>query len=157
MSATPSAVFNEQTIRVFVDSAAHYFKSNTPHAVELGSPYLSRSEPALLDYTGLIGISGRFHGCVYFTASANLVHQLLRDMGEAADNEELHLDLVGEIANILSGNARAVFGKDFMISVPVSFKGRPERIRMPKSVDPYVIPLHWQRKPATVVVCVEHE
>ena len=53
-------------------------------------------------------------------------------------SEELLVDLVGEVANTISGNARYVFGKDFMISVPVVIEGAPSSIHLPKDLRSYV-------------------
>ena len=38
------------------------------------------------------------------------------------------LDLVGEVANTISGNARKVFGREFLISVPVMIEGAVDKI-----------------------------
>ena len=80
----------------------------------------------IYDFTGVIGISGERQGCVYFTAHRDLLRQLLLHVGEADVSDNNLCDLVGEIANTISGNARRHFGPNFMISVPVVVAGNAQ-------------------------------
>jgi len=50
-------------------------------------------------------------------------------MGGIKLSKENILDLSGEIANTISGNARSEFGEDFLISVPVVVEGDLSNIR----------------------------
>jgi chemotaxis protein CheX len=65
--------------------------------------------------TGVIGISGEARGAVCFTANGVMLENILSFLNEAPIDRSIICDLVGEIANTLSGNARE-FGKDFLIS-----------------------------------------
>ena len=62
---------------------------------------------------------------------------LLMRMQETDCSEETILDLVGEVANTISGNARRDFGKNFVISIPTVIAREPDkvahRIRVPTS------------------------
>jgi chemotaxis protein CheX len=64
-------------------------------------------------------------------------------------------DLVGEVANTISGNARRDFGKDFMISVPQVVAGDPEKVQTPDNTRSFVIPINWRSHSAQLVVCLE--
>jgi chemotaxis protein CheX len=64
-------------------------------------------------------------------------------------------DLVGEVANTISGNARKDFGKDFMISVPQVVAGEPEKVAPPDNMRSFVIPINWRSHSAQLVVCLE--
>ena len=77
-------------------------------------------------------------------------------MGEPDHREANLSDLVGEVANTFSGNAREHFGPDVAISVPVTVKGRPERAN-PDGLDflPYVITVGWKSHSDALMVCVE--
>jgi chemotaxis protein CheX len=94
-------------------------------------------------------------GCVYFTAPLMLLKHLLLSMGESDTREEHIVDLVGEVANTISGNARSEFGKDFMISVPLVIEGAPSNIHLPKELRSYVIPVYWKSYSAAIVLCFE--
>ena len=65
------------------------------------------------------------------------------------------VDLVGEVANTISGNARRVFGPDFMISVPVVVAGSAKAIQVPRNVKAYIIPLRWHKYEAALVVSLQ--
>jgi chemotaxis protein CheX len=61
-------------------------------------------------------------------------------------------DLVGEVANTISGNARRDFGRDFVISVPSVLSGeRPEIPQKPGSRS-FVIPINWRSHSAKLIV-----
>ena len=90
----------------------------------IGSPYLvTKGTPGVHDYTGVISISGKREGVVYFTAPRAMLTVLLMKMQETDFSHETMRDLVGEVANTISGNARKDFGRDFVISVPSVLAG----------------------------------
>jgi hypothetical protein len=62
------------------------------------------------DYAGVIGISGNREGKVYFTAPRGMLSVMLMCMNETDTGEQNVRDLVGEVANTISGNARRDFG-----------------------------------------------
>lgn len=144
---------SEATLQVFIDGVVRYFAHTSDKEVKLGTPYLvDNASPAAFDYTGIIGVSGPYRGCVYFTAPQALLRHLLLSLGEADTGESNIIDLVGEVANTISGNARSEFGKDFMISVPVVVQGMPDSIHLPRSLRSYVIPVYWKAYSAAVVI-----
>ena len=79
---------------------------------------------------------------------------LLMRMQETDSSEENILDLVGEVANTISGNARRDFGKNFVISVPTVIAHDPDKVTAPHSRS-YVIPINWRTHSAKLVVCLE--
>ncbi len=146
----------ESTIQVFIDGVVRYFQHTSDREVEVGTPFLAGNKsPTSLDYTGIISISGPMKGCVYFTAPKILVKHLLMSLGENDTSEENILDLVGEVANTISGNARGQFGNEFIISVPVVITGAPSTIHLPKELRSYVIPIQWKSYKAAVVICLK--
>ena len=147
---------SEETLNVFIDGAVKYFQHASIEDVKVGTRYLNENtEPAAFDYTGIIGVSGFKKGCVYFSAPSVLLKHLLLSMGEKDTKEEHLIDLVGEVANTISGNARSSFGKDFMISVPLVIQGAPNSIHLPADLRSYVIPVYWKAYSAFVVICFE--
>ena len=148
---------SEETLQVFINGAVNYFKHTTDKDVKVGSPYLiENNSPTAFDFTGIIGVSGPYRGTVYFTAPRALLTHLLLSIGEHDLSVEHILDLVGEVANTISGNARSEFGQDFMISVPLVVEGTPGHIHLPKHLRSYVIPVYWKAYSAAVVICLEH-
>lgn len=146
----------EDTLKVFIEGVIHYFQHTSDKSVKVGSPYLvDNSQPTAFDYTGIIGVSGPQKGTVYFTAPTILMKHLLLSIGEKDTSPENILDLVGEVANTISGNARTEFGQEFMISVPIMIEGAPGKIHLPEHLRSYVIPIYWKAYSAAVVVCLE--
>jgi chemotaxis protein CheX len=108
----------------------------------------------VIEYTGIIGISGKARGAVCFTADALMLKNILAFLNESPSSPEILCDLVGEIANTLSGNAREEFGRDFLISVPVVATGNDPSFRFPEETRNYVIPIIWQTEKAYLLVCL---
>lgn len=147
---------SEGALKVFIDGVVNYFQHTSDKDVKVGSPYLVENrDPESFDFTGIIGISGPYRGTVYFTAPKILLRHLLLSLGEQDTSHENILDLVGEVANTISGNARAEFGQEFMISVPVMIEGAPSKIQLPEELRSYVIPIYWKSYNAAVVICLE--
>ncbi|MEO7579279.1 MAG: chemotaxis protein CheX [Massilia sp.] len=146
---------SEVELKVFIDAVSHYFGTLTQEAALIRSSYLIDAEMPHFDYTGLITLSGRFRGCVYFSAPRRLVRELLVQMQEPDTCEQNLLDAVGEVANTIAGNARRHFGSALDISVPVSIKGENAGIKSAVRTRPFAIQLSWQRYEAVVVVDLE--
>ena len=145
----------EDTLQIFIDGAIRYFDHIEGSAVQVGTPYLVENDkPESYDVTGIIGVTGPYQGCVYFTAPNILIKHLLLKMGEQDTRREHVFDLVGEVANTISGNARSQFGRDFNISVPILVEGAPNGIYLPSEARSYVIPLYWKSYHAAVVICL---
>ncbi len=147
---------SEETIQVFIDGVVRYFEHTADKEITIGTPYLvENNQPAAYDVTGVIGISGPYKGCVYFTSPRILLKHLLMSIGETDMNTANLFDLAGEVANTISGNARSAFGQEFMISVPVMIEGAPNHIHLPPDLRSYVIPLYWRAYHAAVVICLD--
>lgn len=146
----------ELEIQTFIDGIHKYFSTVSGFSVNVGTPYLCNpDETPALDFTGIIGVSGNRKGCVYFTAPRVLLRHLLLTLGESEADGHLIGDVVGEVANTISGNARAEFGPSFMISVPVVVQGRPEKIHLPRDLHAFIIPFRWRAYEGYLVVCLQ--
>ncbi|GAC1669614.1 MAG: hypothetical protein NVS9B2_14540 [Steroidobacteraceae bacterium] len=148
-------MLKEAEIRTFVEGATNYFEVSAQQSASVGSPYLvTDGNPGAYEYTGVIGNTGRRRGIVYFTAPRGMLTVLLMRMQETDTSDENIRDLVGEVANTISGNARRDFGKNFVISVPVVISLDAEKVSAPHSRS-YVIPINWRTHSAKLVVCLE--
>jgi chemotaxis protein CheX len=146
-------MLKEAEIRTFIDGTTNYFEVAAEQAATVGSPYLvTDGNPGVYEYTGVISITGARTGIVYFTAPRGMLTVLLMRMQETDTSEENIKDLVGEVANTISGNARRDFGKNFHISVPEVHD--TEKVAAPHSRS-YVIPINWRTHSAKLVVCLE--
>ena len=122
---------NDRDIQVFITCVQRYFESlKRDVTVVIEPPFIKDEEKPFLEYTGIIGISGKAHGAVCFTANGVMLESILSFLNEAPIDRNLICDLVGEIANTLSGNAREEFGRDFLISVPIVSTGKNVRFQI---------------------------
>lgn len=146
---------SESEIGVFVSSVLHYFDTTVQQIAECGTPYLAIGRsPDVSDYTGMIRISGKRDGVVFFTAPKSMLCVMLMRMQETDMSHDNLCDLVGEIANTLSGNARRDFGRQFNISVPSVVHGRDAAMEYPANTRAIVIPIEWRTYHARLVVCL---
>jgi chemotaxis protein CheX len=149
-------MIDEREIRTFVYGTTQYFEVAAQQAASLGSPYLAtQGAPEVHEYTGVITVSGRRQGIVYFTAPRGMLTVLLMKMNESNVSHENLCDLVGEVANTISGNARRDFGNQFAISVPTVVSGASTSVQPPADCRPVVIPIHWRSHSAKLVVCLK--
>jgi len=145
----------ESEIGVFVNSVLHYFDTTVQQAAECGTPYLAIGRsPDVSDYTGMIRITGKRDGVVFFTAPKSMLCVMLMRMQESDMSHDNLCDLVGEIANTLSGNARRDFGHQFNISVPSVVHGKAATVDYPPATRPIVVPIAWRTYNARLVVCL---
>ncbi|MEE9327833.1 MAG: chemotaxis protein CheX [Cocleimonas sp.] len=145
----------QKDIIVFIDSATSFFAKMSKTEATVGIPFLMTSPDAVKnDYTGIIGITGKKRGLVYFSAPERLLRNLLHSIGENTSTNEAMSDLVGEVANTLAGNAREYFGSEFIISVPhvIDITGK---VKVPATARCYVIPIEWEGQEANIIISLE--
>ena len=119
----------DSELQVFVDSLRYYFATNIGGTLDVATAYHTESnETPASEFTGIIGVSGDKQGCIYLTATREMLGQILLAMGEPEIDPGLFNDVIGEITNTVSGNARKVMGPGFMISVPICPSIRRARI-----------------------------
>ena len=141
----------QREIGTFVAAVLNYFDTAVQQAAVVGTPYLALGKPPdIFDYTGMIRISGKKKGVVYFPAPKGMLSVMLMRMQETANLR----DLVGEVANTLSGNARKDFGRNFIISTPSVVTGTSTTIGHSPDTRPIVVPIDWRTYHANLVVCL---
>jgi chemotaxis protein CheX len=146
----------DSELQIFVDSLRYYFATNIGGNLEIAPAYHTESnDTPASEFTGIIGVSGDKQGCIYLTATRDMLGQVLLAMGEPEIDPGLFNDVIGEITNTVSGNARKVLGPGFMISVPIVVTGRPEYIHFPRNYDIGVVPFVWNGYKASLVVCLQ--
>ncbi len=149
----------EKILKIFADSTTRYFATVSDGSARLGTPYLrDETENPALDYAAVIGISGHYRGRVCYTATREQLHALLPQFGETECDESLYADLVGEITNTISGNARESLGAGFMISPPVLIPASAAAGAIADAGAPlpcYVLPVTWKEHRSRVLVTLQ--
>jgi len=93
----------------------------------LGKPLLKQDNVPLYEISGIIGISGSVTGCVVINLSKQVALQMVSALvGEQVTELDADsTDAIGEIANMIAGNAKKDFpGGDASISVPSVVVGK---------------------------------
>jgi chemotaxis protein CheX len=109
-----------EDIRVFSDAASAFFLQSTRSKAAVRTAYLMDTAECVVwgDYQGLIHLDGSYRGSVAFSAPRGLLSHVLLLLGESDYSDSSHRDIVGEIANQMSGYARRHFGEGMQISPP---------------------------------------
>lgn len=104
------------------------------------------------DYVGLITVTGKKQGQVYYTAPKAMLKHMLVSLGVQDTSGDNMKDVIGEVANIISGNVRKEFGPKFMISVPKVIDPSAESIFLEENNGCYVVPIYWKNYQSAVVI-----
>ena len=144
-----------EDVKVFSDAALGFFIQTTGHKAAVRTAYLLDGAGPLVwnDFQGRIELTGRYRGSVTFSAPRGLLTHVLLSIGESDYTDASHRDIVGEIANQMSGYARRHFGQRMDISPPrilTPHSRRPDGTDL--KVAPYAIPLLWDGYEAHLVV-----
>lgn len=142
-------------IEVFSESISHFFATLTEERASVRSAYLLEEHKAPIvwdDFNGVITVQGSYVGSLTFSAPRALLSHVLLRMGEQQLSDDHHRDVVGEIANTLSGRVRRHFGDGLRISPPQSFSGRSQHVEKLARSAAYAIPLRWKHYEANLVV-----
>jgi chemotaxis protein CheX len=149
-------VSSDTEVGVFVNSVMHYFETAVQQPAACGIPHLAlRRRPELSDYTGIIRISGRSDGVVFFTAARSMLCVMLMCMQDADLSHDHLCALVGEIVNTLSGDAQRNFRHQFSVSALSVVHDRTAPVAYPPDSRPIVIPIAWRSYQARLVVCLD--
>jgi chemotaxis protein CheX len=146
----------ENDLKVFIDVTMNYFEKISGAQAAMEEPFISFDLPPILDYTGVIRVSGKGEGVFYVTTQQSMLAQLLKEIGELDTSEEIMRDFVGEIATTLSGNARREFGEHFKISVPETVGGsQGDMPELPFAN--FVVPIRWKDYNPYLVLGINEE
>lgn len=144
-----------EKLDIFISSVTTFFEQIGESLTQIDTPYLNDNHnPLAYDYTGFINIVGAVHGLVYVSAQTAMLRRLLKSLGESDSSIPMLKDLIGEIANTVSGNARTEFGSDFIISTPTVVEGIPPARHLPKDRRSYIIPFYWEGNKGLIGICI---
>ncbi|HSI85547.1 MAG: chemotaxis protein CheX [Candidatus Methylacidiphilales bacterium] len=130
-------------LAVFVQLICNYFTHSTRCSPQLGSPSIEFGTPRLLDYTGFIRFSGSSPGWIYISFTRPMAKTLLTRLGEQQQDSEMIRDAVGEIASIVTSNAREHFGSSFRVSLPIAIS-KGEDLPIPDGMPQFAYDINWE-------------
>jgi chemotaxis protein CheX len=130
-------------------------------ASESGARELGSSEDHEWDITGLIGLAGQAQGVVAIRLTESLVVSLLEGSGVVSGSPEerrqLESGLVGEMTNIVAGQAiSAIRGIDIEIAPPVIVRGPNHKIGWPNIAPVVALSFSLPSGSFEVDLCIKH-
>lgn len=118
-------------INPFMTSIQNVFSTMFQLPVQIGEPHIKADRKASHDVSGIIGVSGEMVGTIVLSmpmpVSEAIVH-LFTGMDIKSDSDDF-ADAIGELVNMISGNAKAEFQrKGVFISCPSVIIGDGHRV-----------------------------
>jgi chemotaxis protein CheX len=120
-------------INPFIESTIHVIKTMASVDVRFGKPYLKKDQVAKGDVSGVIGLIGDVKGSISVSFGEECILPIVSRMfGETFTdlNDEVK-DAVGEISNMISGQARQkleLIGRNLKAAIPIVIMGKSHTI-----------------------------
>ncbi len=152
---------NVEYINPFVESTRNVFTSMCRMEVERKRLFLKDDYRMFGDISGVMGLSGEASGSVVISLPTRLACVAVgRMIGQepAADLDEDVSDAVGEIINMISGQAKAMLAKSayrFTISLPSVVSGAGHEITHKKGTPNIVLMFEADGQPFAIQVCLQ--
>jgi chemotaxis protein CheX len=149
---------NVDYINPFLEGTINVLKTMARVEARPGKPFLKKDNTAAGDVTGIIGVTGATEGslAVTFTQSC-ILHIVSCMLGEQFDKISAEIkDAVGELTNMISGDARRVLGEkgvSLEASIPTVVSGPGHSVDHISNSPTIVIPFSTDHGNFTVEVC----
>lgn len=124
-----------------------------------GKPYLKKDDTARGDVSGVIGLTGVSHGTISVTFEEHCILKIVSNMfGEPIETLDTEVaDAVGELTNMISGQARMELEKDgklFDAAIPSVVTGKGHKIIHITDGPKIAIPFDTDGGAFTIEVCM---
>jgi chemotaxis protein CheX len=145
----------------FISATVNVFKELFQLAVEVQKPYLVKTEEAHnWDVSAIIGMAGEAKGAVVLSFTDSLARALAARLtgGGSAVSAEMVTDTIGEMVNIVAGNAKKGLEQyRLVISLPSIVKGKNHVIAWPARGIPIIgVPFRTSLEPFHLSVGLEN-
>lgn len=147
-------------INPFIEATLHVLSSLAYTKATAGKPYLKKDQLARGDVSGIVGLSGEARGTISVSFSEESILSIVSKMfGEPVNeiNDEVK-DAVGEILNIVSGQARKKLesmGRSLKGAIPTVITGKNHTICHITKHPIIAIPFETDNGHFTIEVCIE--
>jgi chemotaxis protein CheX len=147
-------------INPFIEATVFVLETVAFTSTKAGKPYLKKDQVARGDVSSVIGLTGEVSGTVSVSFSEKSILALVSKMfGEEMKtlNEEI-TDAVGEIANMISGQARQKLenlGRSLKAAIPTVVMGKSHTITHLTKHPVIAIPFQTEHGDFTIEVCFE--
>jgi chemotaxis protein CheX len=149
-----------RVINPFIDATFNVLETMASTKADAGKPYLKHDHVARGDVTGMIGLSGEVSGTIAVSFTQKSILAIVSNMlGE--EMKELNgetKDAVGEIANMISGQARQKLeeqGRHLKAAIPTVLMGKNHSITHVTKAPVVAIPFNTDNGEFTIEVSFE--
>ena len=124
---------NADYINPFLKAATTVFKSVIGIELRRGKLAVKKDPEPTHDVAIIIGITGNINGVVVFSMTFNMVHKIAEILAPGLSKEQIEVeykDIIGELANMITGNAMNLFSNlpigeaDVEITTPTIINGK---------------------------------
>ncbi|MBN2063733.1 MAG: chemotaxis protein CheX [Sedimentisphaerales bacterium] len=139
---TETVQINPTIIKAFVHSTKNVLSTMANTQCTIGKPYLKEKNTSHYDVSGIVGFTGEIIGSVVISFTSEMAIKLVEQFtGEnyTADSDYF-ADAVGELSNMIAGNAKSEFGLTAGISIPSVIIGTNHSVARMSDVPCVVIP-----------------
>lgn len=129
-------------ITPFLTAVQKLFDTMIDIPIRIGKPYIKDNNVPDHEISGIIGLSGTVSGCVVLNLSKSIAFKLVSTLigEEVTELDNDCTDAIGEIANMIAGNAKTDFPVGgTSISVPSVVIGQ-HKVSYPSGLPIVVIP-----------------
>ena len=134
---------DSQFILPFIDSVTNVFETMLQLPVQVGAPSLKPADSAMLDVSGIIGMSGDVEGTIVLGFPVATAERAVA-VFTGCDLDSKHpdfADAVGELVNMVSGGAKAKFqNRTVSITCPSVIVGQHHTVAGRKDMPTIHIP-----------------
>lgn len=129
---------NAEYVNPFLEAASAVFKSILNVDLRRGKLAIKESPSPSMNVAIIIGITGNITGEVVYSMEFNMVYKIAQILAPGLSEEQIKVeykDIVGELANMITGNAMNLFassGKRIEITTPTVVEGKSFTITMIK-------------------------
>ena len=139
---TETVQINPTIIKAFVFSTKNVLATMVNTECTIGKPYLKDKNSSNYDVSGIVGFTGDIVGSVVIRFTTDTALNLIESFtGErfTSDSDDF-TDAIGELSNMIAGNAKSEFGLSAGISIPSVIVGANHNVARMSDVPCVVIP-----------------
>ena len=147
-------------INPFIEATLHVLETMAFTKAEGGKPFLKQNQVAQGDVSGIIGLTGDVKGTISVSFTEKSILPIVSSMfGEEMNelNDDIK-DAVGELTNMISGQARQKLAKinlNLKAAIPTVIMGKDHTISHITDQKIIAIPFHTDSGEFTIEVCLE--
>jgi chemotaxis protein CheX len=147
-------------VNPFINATVKVLETMASTKVDPGKPFLKKDKVARGDVTGIIGITGEANGTISVTFDEGSILGIVSKMfGEEMPEMNADVaDAVGELTNMISGQARQQLeknGREFEAAIPSVVTGKDHQINHITSGPIVAIPFSTDGGNFTIEICLE--